>query len=245
MELVPPDPHALGGSLSEVRQRKLEATAALLGDTIQLSDQAWQEPSLLPGWTRAHVATHVARNADGLRDAFVGLRQGRPQLMYSSEADRERDIERGSQRNGLELQIDLDTSALGLKSALDELERADLDQLIELRAGFRIPVRLLPLARLNEVVLHHIDLDTGFEARHISQPTARWLVEWTLLRLDDRIDIPALEIHSESGLDARIGGFGDPTTVSGPDNLLLGWLTGRSSGDGLEGASDLTMPLLG
>ena len=41
-------------------------TPRLLGDTILVADEQWRAPSRLPDWTRGHVATHIARHADGL-----------------------------------------------------------------------------------------------------------------------------------------------------------------------------------
>ena len=52
--------------METVRKRKLEATQRLLGDTIGMDEDQWRAPSLLPGWTRAHVAVHLARGADAL-----------------------------------------------------------------------------------------------------------------------------------------------------------------------------------
>ncbi|WP_203566849.1 maleylpyruvate isomerase family mycothiol-dependent enzyme [Aestuariimicrobium ganziense] len=239
------DPMTLGGEVSEVRALKLEATQRLLGDTIRISDADWQEASLLPGWTRAHVATHLARNADGLRLAFETMMLGMPQRMYASEPDKERDIERGSERNGLALQIDLDVSSGLLNEALDALETIDQAMPVELRAGFRLPARLLPLARLDEVVLHHVDLGVGFTVDDVAHETARRLLEWSAFRLGDREDIPLLELRSSSGLVARLGSYGEVVVVEGDDRPLLGWLTGRGSGDGLEGTDDLVMPLWG
>lgn len=235
----------LGGPIPQVRAAKLEMTQRLLGDTIQLDDTQWQEPSLLPGWTRAHVATHLARNADGLRTAFTGWRSGHPERMYASEADRESDIERGSERSGLDLQIDLDTSSSALHQAFDELEALDPDALIELRAGLRLPLRQLPLARLAEVVLHHIDLDVGFTAQDVPEPTASWLLGWVLHRLDGRLDLPALLVQLPDGSERRLGGFGTPRTVSGSSQELLGWLSGRISGEHLADDLMVTLPLLG
>ena len=40
------------------------ATARLLATARTLDDDAVRAPSPLPGWTRGHVLTHVARNAD-------------------------------------------------------------------------------------------------------------------------------------------------------------------------------------
>ncbi|MGJ6981090.1 maleylpyruvate isomerase family mycothiol-dependent enzyme [Aestuariimicrobium soli] len=241
----PPEAFSIGGSIADVRPRKAEMTQRLLGETIRLSEKQWQEPSLLPGWTRAHVATHIARNADGMARSLDALVKGRPQRMYTSEADRQSAIERGSQRSGLDLQIDLDTSAGNLNRVFDALEDLDPEMLIELRAGFRIPVRLLPLARLNEVVLHHVDLDVGFAVDQIPQPVARWLVEWTLLRLHGREDVPGMHLTSTSGLRTTIPGMGDTLTVRGTDQDLLGWLTGRAHGEALQGTGGMLLPLLG
>lgn len=240
-----PDTSTLGGDLVTVRALKRAATLHLLGDTIQVPDEDWQQPSLLPGWTRAHVATHLSRNADGLRRALTSLIAGHPERMYDSETDKERDIERGSERSGLALQIDLDTSSGHLNETFDLVSALAPDTEVELRAGFRIPVRLLPLARLNEVVLHHVDLGIGFSARDIIPAVARPLLEWAVYRLGDRQDIPHLHIRSRSGFEGTVGGYGDPVLVEGTDQQLTGWLTGRSDGAELSGNDELVLPLWG
>src|SRR5918999_1732122 len=68
----------------------LEAVAAL-------DDERLREPSLLPGWTRAHIVTHMARNADGLRNLLTWARTGVETPMYVGD-QRERDIEAGVRR---------------------------------------------------------------------------------------------------------------------------------------------------
>src|SRR3954447_4063020 len=79
------------------------ATQRLLGDTISVSDEDWRGPSRLPEWSRGHVATHVARQADGLVRLTEWARTGRRQDMYASAEQRSADIEAGSVRSGLEL----------------------------------------------------------------------------------------------------------------------------------------------
>ena len=107
------------GDMRPVRLRKLEATQRLLGDTIAIDERSWQEPCHLPGWTRAHVATHVARNADAIRRLLRGVMRGEDASMYPGAINRADDIERGSRRSGLDLQIDLDTSAGLLNKTFD------------------------------------------------------------------------------------------------------------------------------
>ena len=55
------------GQVDPALKRIALATQSLLRDTIDLDEEQWHAPSLLPGWSRAHVATHIARNADALR----------------------------------------------------------------------------------------------------------------------------------------------------------------------------------
>ena len=59
-----------------LRQRVEEATAPLAVAAAVLSDSQAREPSLLPGWSRGHLLTHLARNADGLRNLLVWARTG-------------------------------------------------------------------------------------------------------------------------------------------------------------------------
>ncbi|HSN42458.1 MAG TPA: maleylpyruvate isomerase family mycothiol-dependent enzyme [Propionibacteriaceae bacterium] len=232
---------SVGGPVMDVRQRKLEATQSLLGDTIRISEQAWHEPSRLPGWTRAHVATHLARNADAVAHVITGYLSGIPTRLYGSDQARDHDIEVGADRDGLSLQIDLDTSAGELKRVFDLLP-PESDAVIRLMRGIRLPLTLLPLARLHEVVLHHIDLDCGFLIDDVDAEIARWLLEWAAFRIGQDPTHPALNLHSASGFAAVVGGLGEPVDVWGPDNRLLGWLTGRADRDGLVGAPDMTFP---
>ncbi|HET9873814.1 MAG TPA: maleylpyruvate isomerase family mycothiol-dependent enzyme [Propionibacteriaceae bacterium] len=225
-----------------VRRLVDEATHRLLGHTIAVEDADWHRPSRLPGWTRAHVATHLARQADGLLRLIEGAQAGERRQMYASPEQREWQIESGAGRNGLELQIDLDTSAGRLANAFHELDGTNgWDAVVELREGLEAPARLLPMARLTEVLLHHVDLDIGFEVDDIDEHSAHWLLEWSTFRLRRRDDFPPLRLASSSGFETTIGG-GSPVTVQGRSAQLLGWLTGRADASGLDGADDVTLP---
>src|SRR5256885_15091039 len=61
------------------------------------------EPSLLPGWTRGHVLTHVARNGDGLGNLLRWARTGTETPMYASREARRADIEAGAGRSAAEI----------------------------------------------------------------------------------------------------------------------------------------------
>lgn len=220
-------PTELSGTVHQIRTRTLEATSRLLGDTIAMSDADWQQPSALNWWTRAHVATHVARNADGLRSVMEGYQAHRPRMMYESEDERRNAVERGSLRAGLDIQIDLDTSAGQLSEHLNQLPDTQPDPEVDLVPGVRARLSQIPLIRLNEVVLHHADLLLGFTIEHVPHDVARWLLEWRCHVLTGEATWPALVVASDSGLVARIGAEGPTTTIEGTDAQLLGWLVGR------------------
>src|SRR5256885_14871189 len=62
------DPLVLLGEVDRATSRLLATAAAPDGDPTA--------PSLLPGWSRGHVLTHVARNADGLANLLTWAHTG-------------------------------------------------------------------------------------------------------------------------------------------------------------------------
>ncbi len=71
-------------SLAAALTARIEpATARLRQTAAGLSDDQAREPSLLPGWSRGHVLTHIARNADSLRNLLIWARTGVETPQYS------------------------------------------------------------------------------------------------------------------------------------------------------------------
>ena len=237
------------GRLAELRELLTTATQRLLGDTIVVTDEQWAAPSRLPGWSRGHLGTHLARQADGMGRLVEGAASGVPQSMYASPEVRTAEIEDGAERTGLELQTDLDTSAERLTEAFERLDHADADgagwsAAVELRGGLVVPARLLPLGRLFEVEIHHVDLDIGYEVEDIEPDAAEWLMEWVGFRARVRDEFPRVELHTESGFTTTIGLVGPGVVVHGPAPALVGWLTNRLGPDAVSGAGGLRLPSL-
>ena len=222
-----------GLDLSAVRARRHEATQSLLGDTIAITDEQWRQPTALPGWTRAHIAAHLARQADGLRHIMDQLRDNRPTSLYRDATAYRDDIERGSEQTALGLQTDLDTSAGRLHARFAELLELPCDRPVQLSPRLTVRLDHLPITRLNEVVLHHIDLDVGFTFAGIEPDVAAWLLEFNAALIGRDSAYPAIRLVPDSGATALIGGPGRPHVVQGPDNRLLGWLTGRLGPEGI------------
>src|SRR5215470_7085690 len=98
---------------AELGQRVDIASARVLATAAGISDQQASEPSSLPGWSRGHVLTHLARNADGLRNLLIWARTGVETPQYPSWEAREAGIEAGAGRAAAELAADLARAATG------------------------------------------------------------------------------------------------------------------------------------
>jgi maleylpyruvate isomerase len=226
--------------VTDVHGWKTEATQRLLGYTIALTEEAWHEPSLLPGWSRAHVATHLARNADHVRSIIEAAVAGRPQPPHPDSERVRRELEIGADRSGLELQIDLDSSAGALQTAIEAVTDWTPTVVID---GAPLPLSAVPLMRLHEVYLHHLDLDCGFTADGVDPDAAAWLLRWTLFRLR-AADLPAIQLQTESLAD-EIGEGDSQLRVRGTDARVWAWLTGRAGPEVVDGADGVRLPLLG
>lgn len=220
-----------------LRKRKREATQRLLGDTIGISDGQWRARSTLPGWTRAHVATHLAEGARALMRVTKAALDGRFEELYPNGAARFAAIEDGALRRGLDLQIDLDTSAGELNSYWDSV--ADWSVPIRLD-GRPLELRDLIMIRFREVVLHHVDLDAGFTVDDIEPVPARWLLEFRVAN-NPRLS-PAVRVETESGIVAVLGQGEPALNVTGTDARVWGWVNGRVSPDRVTGADGVRMP---
>lgn len=225
----------------DLRASLAHETQHLLGATIAVTDEQWHAPSSLPGWTRAHLATHIARNADGLVRLIRGALDGTPAQMYPSDEVRDAEIAEGATRSGLELQQDLDASAGRFGQAFDELaESGRLDAVVTMRGGAEVPAGLLGVARLGEVVLHHADLALGYSLTEADGPALQALLEWASRRMGRKPEMPPVLLRWEGG-ELSVG-KGEPTAVvEGTPAALLGWLTGRDGG-AVTGADGIAPP---
>jgi maleylpyruvate isomerase len=222
----------------------------MLMETIHtLDDDAVRQPSLCPGWTRGHVLTHLARNADGLRNVLHVAATGGDGAFYESQAARDSDIEAGAGRSAAELEADVETSADHLLEAFAETPSEVLDVRVPRLRVADVPARQqhlkarsTSLMRLREVVFHHVDLDAGYSfadapegflVRELGQSGQRFA------------EGPAVELDAGPSGHWRYGpADGEAVTVSGSPAALIAWVSGRSDGSELTSSAD-TLPRLG
>ncbi|MFE9102317.1 maleylpyruvate isomerase family mycothiol-dependent enzyme [Actinomadura geliboluensis] len=217
------------------------ATRDLLATAARLDDADVRAPSLLPGWTRGHVLTHVARNADGGTRLLTWARTGVESYEYPSLQARAAEIEAGADRPAATLLADVRQSADQFADAYTRMPDEAWNRTVQWTTGARHPAARAADARLTEVLVHHVDLDAGFTpgdwpadftARSLTSVTASFV---------RRADAPDLHLRAtDTGQEDGTGGH----LVSGPATSLLAWLLGRSPGTDLTGADNIAIPFL-
>jgi maleylpyruvate isomerase len=138
------------------------ATQRLLGAARIIAEPDLRQPSLLPGWTRAHVLAHLARGADAMRNLMIGARSGQQRPTYSSSQARDADIECGARRDAKELMADLADSAMAFRTIARQLPDEAWQFQVRIPDLAPFPAAQLLTRRLVEVELHHCDLGTGY-----------------------------------------------------------------------------------
>jgi maleylpyruvate isomerase len=97
------------------------------------------------------------------------------------------------------------------------------------------------MLRLNEVVLHHVDLDCGFVFGDIDVKVSEFLLAWNLYRRADLVTGPGIAVTTSRGNVLRVGSGPGVSEVSGTDANLLGWLTGRLPRTAVSGAEHVSI----
>jgi maleylpyruvate isomerase len=218
------------------------STDALLHGLGSLTDDDVRAPSRLDGWTRGHVLTHVARNADAMVHLVTSARTRRQIPMYASRTERDAAIEAGAGRPADEHRADVAAAAARLGVGLSELTADDWQAPIRYGADDRTGhAWLIPQLRRSEVEIHHVDLDLGYTPAHWPADFVEPMLHRVAGDFSVRADAPELTLVSDDGQSWAVRGGGQ--MVSGPAAALLGWLIGRSDGTGI--ASEGQLPELG
>ena len=223
------------------------ATDVMLKAVDELDDAAVRGPSLLPGWSRAHVITHLARNADALLNLLIWARTGVEHPMYTSRADRDADIERGSLRGYRVLVEDLGAACDRLARAAGETPDWAWSTGLTTARGAALAAARVPWLRLREVWLHLVDLDAGIGFDAIPDDVVEDLLDDVVREFGGRADAPALAVEAQLPDGRRrswsIGPAGESGgTVSGHGLDMLAWLTGRGDGSNLSGSRPALPP---
>ncbi|WP_438387263.1 maleylpyruvate isomerase family mycothiol-dependent enzyme [Actinopolyspora saharensis] len=210
------------------------ATNTLLETVGAMDEVSVHAPSSLPGWSRAHVISHLARNADGCVNLLTWARTGVEHPMYPSAADRDADIAEGSHRNHRLLFEDLAASSDRFFEAARTLPQEAWHSLVASVPGNPVPAHEVLRNRLLEVRVHMIDLDHGFGFEDMPRGDLERLLNDAVRQLGGRTDVPPLSvtIDFDDG-NSTVWEIGAPHSqryrVRGRAETVLGWLLGRTA----------------
>jgi maleylpyruvate isomerase len=141
-----------------------DETRRLLEGAARLGDQDMRRPSLLPGWTRGHVLTHLARGGEALRNLLSWARTGVETPAYASQEARNAAIEEGSGRPAAELLADVSQSATAFGDAVHMMPEDAWGVTVSALNIPELPIEEVLVRRITELVVHHTDLDIGYRA---------------------------------------------------------------------------------
>jgi maleylpyruvate isomerase len=216
--------------LADLRASTSELLAGL--DAERWSDADVRRPSILPDWTRGHVLTHIARNADAVARTFAGALRGEVVARYpDGPTGRNADIEAGAARSAVELLADVRDSADRLDRLCGALAEAsawdrptDLDR----------PASGWIRGRWNEVEVHRVDVGGSYGPGDWPAAFVGYLLPRLAARVGQRSEQALrIEVDPDGSTTTDLGGTvwtsegRDAVTVHGPDWALLAWLTGR------------------
>lgn len=225
------------------------ATARLLEVVDSLDESSAHAASLLPGWTRAHVLTHLARNADALVNLLTWARTGVEHPMYASREDRDADIHKGAARHLPLIVEDLTASAGRFSHAVRTMPSTAWASEVASATGKRIPAPEIPRMRLLEVWVHLADLDHGFTFDDIPPIELEGIINDAVRQFAGRTDVPSLSLRTDFD-DGRSSvwdlGSAEQAAhqVRGRPGAVLGWLMGRTGPERLAGNPPTLPPWL-
>jgi len=169
MEVAATDLEELMGAAASAHRRMWTSAS-------RMTDDNCRAPSLLPGWSRGHVLTHWARNADGQTRMLLAAMRGEVAAQYpGGDAEREADIETGAARPFPLILHDVRAAVDRVEDAWRRMPPAAWSRPTGARVGQR-PAWKSVWARWRETEIHHVDLDADYTHDH-------WPAEFVTLML--------------------------------------------------------------
>lgn len=215
----------------------------LLGETFylqaldQLSVNGLDEPSLVPGWSRKHVALHVTYNAEGFLRLLEWAKTGEENAMYPSREWRDQQIADGvAHTSGADTMTLAHEVTEDLTAELDAMPTEAWAAQVVSGRGESIRAAEIPWLRAREVWMHSLDLGIGMTARDFPAEVVDRLLDdvdavWGARQEPVHFRIRLTDRDDRSERVIRHGAEGsvptDPIEVTGEAAEVLSYLTGR------------------
>jgi maleylpyruvate isomerase len=206
-----------------------DGTQHLLAVVASLPDNRFGSPSRLPGWTKAHVIGHVARNAEALARLATWARTGVETPMYADRDQRAAEIEESAGHPPQALRASLVSTAGLLDAELGRLGPVEWAATVKSALGRHIPAAEIPWMRMREVWLHAVDLGDEALLNDIPHDVLDLLLDDVCATLTTKDECPAVLLSpADRRTSWRIGTTEPQRITILPAAVLVGWLTGRA-----------------
>ena len=203
-------------------------TAYFTRKLAELSDDDFTGPSLLPGWTRAHVIAHVGYNARALTRLLEWASTGVETPMYSTAEQRAWEIESGATLKPIALRHLIAHSTVHLNVEWRDLPEPAWQAQVRTAQGRIVPASETVWMRTREVWIHAIDLNNGGRFDDAPPGLIDSLISDVIAGWRRRGTLPDLVLAAtDRTTPTPVGDGSQPITVSGTAPDLLRWATGR------------------
>jgi maleylpyruvate isomerase len=176
-------------------------------------------PSLLPGWTRGHLLSHISGNARSFLRQLAGAERGQPAERYPGGVPaRDRELDEGATRPWRALVDDVRATSDELDSALAAHTRWDVPGINQ--DGTELPTTDVPFRRWRETLVHHADLGDpaytpdDWPTEYVREELSRLTMRWNARLPMGATGLPKQALHA-------------------PETTRLLWLMGRVQIEGL------------
>lgn len=221
-----------------------DGAAHLRGLMSRMGDDAFAAKSGLPGWSRAHVLTHIARNSDGMINLCAWARTGTVTPAYPTAAARDAAIEAEATRAPAEVRQDVIDSSDRLAQVVRAMPETAWARRITTVQGVEIPATDIPWIRAREMWIHAVDLDVGASLTDLPAPMLAELVSDVVRTVGAREGCPPLRLVAADQERTWTLGDGSGPEVVGSSAALAGWALGRSRGKELRTVDGRKPPVL-
>lgn len=198
----------------------------------QLSARQLAEPSLLPGWTRKHVAVHMTANAEAIMRGLEWARTGVETPMYPSREWRDKQIaEMVTEVSDDDVRAIAHEVAEEIREEFAAMPAEAWEAEVRNGQGQPIPAKAYVWMRAREAWIHSLDLNIGMTTRDFPATVVDRLIDdveqvWTA-----RGERAHFHLHftDRDGQTRTIGNTeaGDPVEVTGEAAEIVSYLLGR------------------
>jgi len=224
-----------------------EGETRFLDQIDGLTDDELRADSALPEWSRAHVAAHLARNAEAVSRLLSWAGTGEESLMYPDVETRNRDVDTAAGQEPAALRADVRRTSARFDADVEVLPMQAWTARVRTFQGRDIPASATLWMRVREVWLHLVDLGSGVSVESWPGELVDALLDEVTATMSGRDDAPfwflqATDRERMWQIGEKSGQDSPDQEISGKAADLLAWLTGRSTGEGLATEGVLPKP---